>query len=47
MNVTVNNRFAVLLAEKQIIERRNIPYRKLRRQRALPAKRFISGKITA
>lgn len=25
MNVTVNNRFAVLLAEKQVKERRNIP----------------------
>lgn len=25
MNVTINNRFAVLLAEKQIQERRNIP----------------------
>lgn len=25
MNVTINNRFAVLLAEKQVKERRNIP----------------------
>jgi transcriptional regulator with XRE-family HTH domain len=25
MNVTVNNKFAVLLAEKQVKERRNIP----------------------
>ena len=42
MNVAINNRFAVLLAEKRVKEKRNIPLAEVAEATSLPAKTLFA-----
>lgn len=42
MNVAINNRFAVLLAEKRVREKRNIPLSEVAEETGLPSKTLFA-----
>ena len=42
MNVAINNRFAVLLAEKRVQEKRNIPISEISKETKIPQKTLLA-----
>lgn len=42
MNVTINNKFAVLLAERRVHEKRNIPLSEVSQETGLPSKTLFA-----